>query len=46
MSACWFRTDLRVADQPALAAAMQAGPTVAFYIASPSQWRAHDEAPA
>jgi len=46
ISACWFRTDLRVADQPALAAAMQAGPTVAFYIASPSQWRAHDEAPA
>ncbi|WP_246806631.1 deoxyribodipyrimidine photo-lyase [Neopusillimonas maritima] len=45
ISACWFRTDLRVADQPALAAAMQAGPTVAFYIVSPEQWRMHDDAP-
>ncbi|MBF24413.1 MAG: deoxyribodipyrimidine photolyase [Pusillimonas sp.] len=45
LSACWFRTDLRVADQPALAAAMHAGPTVAFYVVSPGQWRLHDDAP-
>ena len=28
----WFRDDLRVADNPALAAAMAAGPTMALYI--------------
>ena len=42
----WFRTDLRVLDNSALTAAMQAGPTVALYIISPAQWRAHDDAPA
>lgn len=42
----WFRTDLRVQDNSALAAAMQAGHTVALYIISPGQWLAHDDAPA
>ncbi len=45
LSICWFRTDLRVADQPALHAAMGHGPTVALYIVSPEQWREHDDAP-
>jgi len=39
----WFRQDLRVADNPALAAAAQTGrPTIALYILddeSPSAWR-------
>lgn len=42
----WFRTDLRVLDNSALHAALQAGPTLALYIISPAQWRAHDDAPA
>lgn len=41
----WFRTDLRVTDNSALAAAMQAGPTVAVFLMSPGQWRQHDDAP-
>lgn len=41
----WFRTDLRVLDNSALAAAMQAGPTIAVYLISPGQWLAHDDAP-
>ncbi len=41
---CWFRTDLRVDDQPALAAAAAFGPTIGLYIASPEQWRLHDDA--
>jgi deoxyribodipyrimidine photo-lyase len=41
----WFRTDLRVLDNSALTAALQAGPTVAVFIISPAQWLAHDEAP-
>ena len=41
----WFRTDLRVRDNTALSAAMQAGPTVAVYVISPAQWRSHDDAP-
>ena len=31
-SLMWFRDDLRIADNPALSAAMDAGPTVALYI--------------
>ncbi len=42
----WFRTDLRVQDNSALHAALAAGPTLALYIISPGQWRAHDDAPA
>lgn len=45
LSLCWFRTDLRVHDNLALAAAAARGPVVALYIATPGQWRAHDDAP-
>jgi deoxyribodipyrimidine photo-lyase len=41
----WLRTDLRVQDNSALAAAMAAGPTVALFLVSAGQWRAHDDAP-
>ena len=41
---CWFRTDLRVQDQPALAAAAAHGPVIALFIASPDQWRLHHDA--
>lgn len=41
----WLRTDLRVQDNTALAAAMAAGPTVALFLLSPGQWLAHDDAP-
>nr|WP_298166404.1 deoxyribodipyrimidine photo-lyase [uncultured Pseudomonas sp.] len=41
----WLRTDLRVRDNSALAAAMAAGPTVALFLLSPGQWQAHDDAP-
>nr|WP_286675092.1 deoxyribodipyrimidine photo-lyase [Pseudomonas subflava] len=41
----WLRSDLRVADNGALAAAMAAGPTLAVYLISPGQWREHDDAP-
>jgi len=41
----WFRTDLRVQDNIALTAAMQAGPTLAVFLLSPGQWLAHDDAP-
>ena len=41
----WLRTDLRVSDNSALAAAMSAGPTVALYLITPGQWHAHDDAP-
>ena len=40
----WLRSDLRVQDNSALAAAMAAGPTVALYLLSPGQWRQHDAA--
>jgi deoxyribodipyrimidine photo-lyase len=42
---CWFRTDLRVRDNPALSNALALGPTRAIYIATPSQWQLHDDAP-
>lgn len=41
----WFRTDLRVRDNTALTAAMQAGPALAVYLISPGQWKTHDDAP-
>ncbi|AHL75585.1 deoxyribodipyrimidine photolyase [Stutzerimonas stutzeri] len=40
----WLRSDLRVADNTALAAAMNAGPTIALYLITPAQWLAHDDA--
>ncbi len=42
----WFRTDLRVADNPGLAAAQASGlPVAGLYIATPAQWDMHDDAP-
>ena len=42
----WFRTDLRLEDNPGLAAAQASGlPVAALYIATPAQWDAHDDAP-
>ena len=41
----WLRTDLRVADNTALAAAMASGQTLAVYLITPGQWQAHDDAP-
>ncbi|ARU90634.1 deoxyribodipyrimidine photo-lyase [Pseudomonas sp. M30-35] len=45
MQLMWFRTDLRVHDNTALAAAMAGGPTVAVFLLSPTQWQEHDDAP-
>ncbi|WP_236211526.1 deoxyribodipyrimidine photo-lyase [Metapseudomonas otitidis] len=42
----WFRCDLRVHDNTALTAALQAGPTLALFLVSPGQWQAHDDAAA
>lgn len=42
--AVWFRCDLRLTDQPALAAARADGPAIGLYIVSPEQWRNHPEA--
>lgn len=41
----WLRSDLRLHDNTALSAAAARGPTVAVYLLSPEQWRAHDDAP-
>ena len=42
----WFRADLRVADNPALHAAVAAGNgVVAVFCLCPAQWAAHDDAP-
>ncbi len=38
----WFRQDLRLADQPALAAAVESGPTACLYVLddeTPGEWR-------
>lgn len=42
---CWFRTDLRIEDQPALYAATTAGPTIGLFIVSEHQWASHQDAP-
>ena len=42
---CWFRTDLRIEDQPALTAAAAEGNAIGLFIASPAQWQTHNEAP-
>lgn len=45
MTSCvWLRTDLRLEDQPALAAARQAGPAYALFVVSPAQWQSHQDA--
>ena len=45
MRLIWLRSDLRLRDNTALAAAAAQGPCVAVYLTSPKQWRAHDDAP-
>lgn len=40
---CWFRTDLRLSDQPALTAAMAEGDAIALFIISPEQWAEHSD---
>ena len=46
-SLCWYRCDLRTADQPALTQAMQDGSdTIALYVLTPGQWNDHGDAPA
>ncbi|WP_241119359.1 deoxyribodipyrimidine photo-lyase, partial [Achromobacter xylosoxidans] len=42
----WLRTDLRLHDNPALAAAAAEGTATALFIAAPGQWRLHGDAPA
>ena len=43
----WFRRDLRLHDNLALAAACRdrSAQVLALYIATPEQWKAHDMAP-
>jgi len=43
----WFRRDLRVRDQTALAAACRepSAEVVGVYVATPGQWRLHNDAP-
>ncbi|QEY58419.1 deoxyribodipyrimidine photo-lyase [Pseudomonas sp. C27(2019)] len=41
----WFRNDLRIQDNTALHAALQAGPSIAIFLISPGQWLAHNDAP-
>jgi deoxyribodipyrimidine photo-lyase len=45
MQLIWLRSDLRLHDNSALAAAAARGPCVAVYLPSPQQWHAHDDAP-
>ena len=42
---CWFRTDLRLSDQPALTAAMAHGDAIGLFILSPEQWAEHADSP-
>ena len=41
----WFRSDLRLQDNCSLQAAAAAGELLCLYIATPGQWRLHDDAP-
>lgn len=42
-SLVWFRTDLRIEDNPALFdAAAQSDSVIAIFVATPAQWRQHD----
>ena len=45
MHLIWLRSDLRLHDNTALAAACQRGPTAAVYLITADQWLAHDDAP-
>ncbi|WP_317932466.1 cryptochrome/photolyase family protein [Halioxenophilus sp. WMMB6] len=42
----WLRSDLRLADNPALFRAHQAGAVIACFALTPGQWRAHHDSPA
>jgi deoxyribodipyrimidine photo-lyase len=42
----WIRADMRVRDNPALASAVEAGPTLAVFVLAPRSWKKHDDAPA
>ncbi|MFT7682427.1 MAG: deoxyribodipyrimidine photo-lyase, partial [Moritella dasanensis] len=44
-SVMWFRSDLRVLDNPALSRALRQGCTKALFIAPLEQWQQHDMAP-
>lgn len=44
MHLTWLRSDLRIADNTALSAACERGPTLALWLVSPGQWLAHDDA--
>ncbi|MNM45060.1 Deoxyribodipyrimidine photo-lyase [compost metagenome] len=44
MQLIWLRSDLRIADNTALSAACERGPTLALWLVSPGQWQAHDDA--
>jgi len=44
MHLTWLRSDLRIDDNTALAAASERGPTLALWLVSPGQWLAHDDA--
>lgn len=45
MQLIWLRSDLRIHDNTALAAACERGPTLALWLTSPGQWQEHDDAP-
>jgi len=45
LSLCWLRADLRVSDNRALFHAAERGSVVAVFIATPSTWKEHDDAP-
>ena len=40
----WLRTDLRLHDNPALAAAAKGGTVTALFMPAPAQWRSHGDA--
>ena len=42
----WFRSDLRVFDNPAFFSSMSQGPTIAVFIVTESQWKIHGISPA
>ncbi|MCH8538821.1 MAG: deoxyribodipyrimidine photo-lyase [Alkalimonas sp.] len=44
MQVVWLRSDLRCYDNASLHHAMQQGPTIALFIASPLSWQQHDMA--
>ncbi|WP_053159877.1 deoxyribodipyrimidine photo-lyase [Pseudomonas sp. P1.8] len=44
MQLIWLRSDMRVHDNTALAAAAARGPSVAVFLLSPQQWLDHDDA--